>query len=253
MPHRLSLSSLALAAALLVPQGAPAFDLTAMTEGERAAFRAEVRAYLLDNPEVLMEAIAVLEERQAAEQTEADREMVAANAADLFQSPDDWVGGNPEGDVTLVEFLDYRCGYCRRAHPEIADLVSGDGNIRLVVKEFPILGEQSVLASRFAIALRQVAGDAAYGRAHDALMTMRGEATPDSLRAVAAEVGADADAVMARMGSPEVDAVLAANQALAQRLGINGTPSFVLGDQLLRGYLPLDAMRGIVAEERAGG
>lgn len=242
-----------IALALALPQAAPAFDLTAMTEAEREAFRAEVRSYLLDNPEVLMEAIGVLEQRQAEAQAANDSAMVRANAADLYEAGHDWIGGNPEGDVTLVEFLDYRCGYCKRAHPEVAELLASDGNIRLIVKEFPILGEQSLMASRFAIALKQVAGDAAYGEASDALMTMRGDVTHDSLTAIAEGVGADPDEVFVQMESPEVDAVIAANHALAQRLEINGTPSFVLGDQLLRGYLPLETMRALVEDARIDG
>ncbi|MEO1473680.1 MAG: DsbA family protein [Pseudomonadota bacterium] len=246
-----------IAAALLavtLPLSASADSILDMTAAERQAFREEVRAYLLENPEVLMEAIAVLEQRQAEEQAVADVALLQANALDLFQYEGDWVGGNPDGDVTLVEFLDYRCGFCRRAHPEVTELVSGDGNIRLVVKEFPILGEASVLSSRFAIAVRQVAGDAAYKSVHDALIEMRGNPEEGALRAIATEAGVeDIDGVFVQMESPEVDAVIARNRALAQRLEINGTPSFVLGDQLLRGYLPLAAMQELVAEIRADG
>lgn len=247
------LRSAALALALVLPQTAPAFDIDAMTDAERDAFRAEVRAYLLDNPGVLMEAIAVLEQQQQAEQANADVSLVMSNAADLFEFEGDWVGGNPDGDVTIVEFMDYRCGYCRRAHPEVTELLNTDGNIRLIVKEFPILGEESLISSRFAIAVRQTAGDEAYKQAHESLMTLRGAVDEATLMALATEVGADAEAVAAQMKSPEVDAVIAVNRALAQRLNINGTPSFVFGDQMLRGYAPLDAMRSLVEELRDAG
>jgi len=230
-----------------------ALDISNMSEAERAEFRAEIRAYLLENPEVLMEAIAVLEDRQAAEQAQADADVLAANAAALFESDNAWVGGNPDGDVTLVEFIDYRCGYCRRAHPEVAELIASDGNIRLIVKELPILGDQSTRSSRFAIAVRQTAGDAAYKTAHDALITLRGEANDAALRAIAEEAGADPEEVFVQMESPDVDAVILETRALAQRLQINGTPSFVLEDQLLRGYLPLASMRELVADVGAGG
>jgi protein-disulfide isomerase len=165
------LAPFALAGALAA--GPATADLIDMDAAERDAFRAEVRAYLLENPEVLMEAIGVLEQRQAAAEGERDAMSVAANADALFNSAFDWVGGNPEGDVVLVEFMDYRCGFCRRAHPEVEDLVALDGNIRYVVKEFPILGEQSVLASQFAIATRIAHGDDAYGAMNDALMVLR--------------------------------------------------------------------------------
>ncbi|WJY21112.1 DsbA family protein [Fontisubflavum oceani] len=228
-----------------------AVDLDALSDTERDAFRAEVRAYLLENPEVLMEAIAVLEQRQAEAEAMQDLDLVAANADALFNSDTAWEGGNPEGDIVLVEFLDYRCGFCRRAFPEVEQLIETDGNIRLVIKEFPILGEQSTLASRFALSTRIIEGDDAYKDIHDALMVMRADVSEESLSRLADELGFDGDAILAGMSDPEIDRVLEANYALAQRLQISGTPSFVMGDQLLRGYLPYDAMAGIAEELRA--
>lgn len=242
------LAPLALAGALAA--GPAAADLTDMSDAEREAFRAEVRSYLLENPEVLMEAIGVLEQRQAAADAERDTMAVAANSDALFNSAFDWVGGNPDGDVVLVEFMDYRCGYCRRAHPEVADLVELDGDIRYVVKEFPILGEQSVLASRFAIATRIAHGDEAYGEINDALMTMRGDMTEASLATQAQEIGLDPEPILAAMDDPLVDQTISYNHELAQRLSISGTPTFVFGDQLVRGYVPLDAMLEIVETVR---
>ena len=238
------LAPLALAGLLAATPAAA--DLTDLSDAEREAFRAEVRAYLLDNPEVLMEAIDVLEQRQAAAEAERDVMGVAANADALFNSAFDWVGGNPEGDVVLVEFMDYRCGFCRRAHPEVTELVELDGNIRYVVKEFPILGEQSVLASRFAIATRIVNGDEAYGEMNDALMVMRGDVNEASLAATANELGLDPAPILDAMDDPLVAQTITYNRDLAQRLQISGTPTFVFGDQLVRGYVPLDAMLEIV-------
>jgi protein-disulfide isomerase len=251
------MKSLLLAASLAAgicaaPALAQSVDVTDMSEDERAAFREEVRAFLLDNPEVLMEAMQVLEQRQAAAQAQADAALIQANAEAIFEPQDgpNWVGGNPEGDITLVEFIDYRCSYCRRAYPEVQELIESDGNIRVVVKEFPILGEQSVLASRFAIATRMVEGDAAYKQMHDALIAMRGEMNELSLELLAEELGFDAEAISARMQDEEVADIIRANYALAETLEINGTPSYVLGDQLVRGYVPLEGMRAIVEEER---
>lgn len=241
------LAALGLAASLAAPATATATDLDNLTDSERAAFRAEVRAYLLDNPEVLMEAIAVLESRGAQAEVERDAQAVAANADALFGSAFDLVLGNPEGDITIVEFMDYRCGFCRRAHPEVMDLIELDGNIRLVVKEFPILGEQSVLAARFAIATRIAHGDAAYFDVHDALMQMRGDVSEPALIALAEGLGHDSAAILRAMSDPVVQATIAYNQALGQRLSISGTPSFVFGDQMVRGYVPLGDMQQIVA------
>ncbi len=242
---------LAAVLALLTAPGAWAFDPAAMTGPERDAFRAEIRAYLLENPEVLDEAQAVLAAREAAQQAEEDRTLIGVNADALFRDGTSWEGGNPEGDVTLVEFTDYRCAYCRRAQDEVAELVRSDGSIRFVLKEFPILGPASLLSSRFAIAVKQVAGEDAYKAVHDALMALRPEPNPDVLRRLAAAQNLDVDAVFKRMDDPAVLAEIRANHALAQRLHIDGTPTFVLGDAMLRGYVPLDGMRQVVAGVRA--
>ncbi|SDL68630.1 DsbA family protein [Aliiruegeria lutimaris] len=240
-----------MAAGLALP--ASALDLGSMSDAEREAFRAEVRAYLLDNPEVIMEAVAVLEDRQEAAQAAGDVELVRANAADIFDSETSWVGGNPEGDITIVEFVDYRCSYCRKAYPEVNQLVADDGNIRLILKEFPILGEQSVASSRMALATRMAFGDEAYKAAHDVLINFRGEVNPVSVKALASDLGLDGDVILQKMDSPEVDAIIAENHALAQRLQISGTPTFVVGDQLLRGYVPYAGMQNVVEEQRDGG
>lgn len=224
-----------------------------MTQAERDAFRNEVRAYLLDHPEVLIEAMDVLQSREENAALARESQFIASNSAVIFANANDWVGGNPEGDITLVEFMDYRCGYCRKAYSEVDQLIKSDGNIRFVVKEFPILGEASMLSAQFAIALRQLHGDEAYGRAHDALMTLRGEPTPETLSRVATDLGLDPKPILDRMGSPEVQAVIAANYALAEQMDINGTPAFVLKDTVVRGYAPLDAMQGFVKDARSGG
>ena len=167
------ISAMALTVAF-APTPSAALDLDAMTDGERAAFRAEVRAYLLDNPEVLMEAIRVLETRDQQAQVAADVALAQANADALFNDGYSYVGGNPDGDITLVEFMDYRCGYCRQAFAEVEQLLELDGNIRFIVKEFPILGEQSMLAAQFAIATQQVAGDDAYKLQISSIKSMLG-------------------------------------------------------------------------------
>ena len=224
-----------------------------LTDAERTDFRAEVRAYLLENPEVLMEAIAVLESRQAEAETTRDERLATLNADALVNDGFSYEGGNLDGDITIVEFIDYRCSFCRRAHPEVAELISSDGNIRIITKEFPILGEQSVLASQFAVATKIVAGDAAYKQVSDALMNLRSDVTPASLSSLASAFDLDTDAIFAEMESPAVQQVLANNRALGERMQISGTPTFVFGDQMVRGYVDLTQMRAIVEAERADG
>jgi protein-disulfide isomerase len=245
--------SLRLVLPLAICLGSPlaALELDSMTDQERAAFRAEVRAYLLENPEVLMEAIAVLDERDKAAQAANDRTLAVDNAAALFDDGYSFVGGNPDGNITLVEFMDYRCGYCKRAFEEVNQLLDRDGNIRFIVKELPILGEQSVLAAQFAIAVHQIHGDESYKAIHDALMTLRSDISPEVLARLADTFGLDPTPIMDRMGGPEVAAVINRNRELAQVMQISGTPTFVLEDTMMRGYLPLAQMEQVVAQVRA--
>ncbi|WP_299702859.1 DsbA family protein [uncultured Tateyamaria sp.] len=242
------LAAASFAMALALP--AQALDLSQMTDEERQIFREEVRAYLMDNPQVIMDAVQVLEQRQAAAQTQADLSLVSDNAQDIFNDGFSFVGGNPDGDITLVEFLDYRCGFCKRAHGEVAKLLETDGNIRLIVKEFPILGEQSLLASRFTIATKQIAGSEAYKNVSDAVMEMSGDVSMRTLRRMASTFGLDATAIEAHMDSEAVTDEIRRTRALAQRLQITGTPTFVLQDELVRGFLPFDEMQALVDEKR---
>lgn len=242
---------LSLAAGLLATS-ALAFDPANMSDAEKEAFGAAVRAYLLDHPEVLSEVVDALHARQAEAQAQGDKAIVAANAAEIFADPASFVGGNPEGGLTVVEFLDYRCGYCRKAHADVAELVRSDGDIRYVVKEFPILGEESLLASRFAIAALQVLGADAYEKINAGFYeSFRGDVTEETLTAFAASLGLDPAPIFARMNDPEVTAIIEANHLLAQRMDISGTPTFIIGDQVVRGFAPLEAMRQIVEEARS--
>lgn len=240
----------ALLALSLATGPAQAVDLSSMSDAERAAFRAEVRAYLMDNPEVIIEAVNLLEQRQADAQAQDDMSLVQVNADEIFNDGYSWVGGNPDGDITLVEFMDYRCGYCRRAVPEVAKLLAADGKIRVIVKEFPILGEASMISSRFAVATKQVSGDEAYKMAHDALMEFNGEPSDVALRRLSDGLGLDTDAILAHMDSEDVSAEIMRTRELAQRLQISGTPTFVLHDELLRGFLPSKQMAELVAMKR---
>jgi len=242
---------LALPLTLALVSPAAALELDQMTDEERALFRSEIRSYLLENPEVLQEAIAVLQQRDQAQQARNDVALAQANAEALSNDGHSFVGGNPDGDVTVVEFVDYRCGFCKRAFPEVAELINNDPNIRYVVKEFPILGEQSVLASRFAIATQRVAGDAAYKNVHDTLMEFQGDITPQSLSRLGETLGLDTAAINAEMENEAVDSVIAENRALAQKLQISGTPTFVFDDQMVRGYVELAQMQALVEELRA--
>lgn len=248
---RLFLATL-LSTVCLITTPAVSGGLADMTASERAVFRAEVKAFLIENPEVISEALNALQQRQEAAELARDQQLLIDNAALLFNDQNSWVGGNPNGDITVVEFLDYRCGYCRKANEAVEELVKSDGNIRFVLKEFPILGEESMASSRFAIAVLQLHGADAYKAAHDALITLRGTPDSETLARLATELDLDPGPVLARMATAEVTAVIAANHALADVMSLTGTPAFAINKTLLRGYVPLDGLRAIVADERAG-
>ncbi|MGY6549801.1 MAG: DsbA family protein [Roseinatronobacter sp.] len=205
-------------------------------------FAAQVRAFLLDNPEVIFEAVAVFEERQAMAQAEMDVAILEANADALFNDGFSWVGGNPDGDITLVEFMDYRCGFCRRAHYEIQELLDADPNVRLIIKELPILGPESEIASRFAVSVLRLAGDDAYAEVHEMLLRYEGPISPDFLSDLSDAFELDFATISTEMGSEEVTRILMENRALAQRLQISGTPTFVMETEMIRGFVDADVL-----------
>ncbi|CAM3327862.1 Protein-disulfide isomerase [Paracoccus aminovorans] len=241
-----------LTAAALTATALPAFafDPADMNEAEKAAFGQAVREFLMANPEVLVESINVLEERRLADESKNDLLLVENNREAIFNDGHSWIGGNPQGDVTLVEFIDYRCGVCKKVNPDLEKLISADGNIRWILKEFPILTQESDLAARFAVAVQQEAGPEAYKKAHDALMESRGPVNLESLTALAGELGVDDKTVLNRMNTEEVSAVIRKNRQLAEQMSVMGTPTFIIEGEMLRG-MPADGLEGAIARARA--
>jgi protein-disulfide isomerase len=223
---------------------------TSLTGEDRAELHAEIRSYLLEHPEILTEMIAVLEEKQQAEASLNDAELIARNSSSIFDDGFSYVGGNLDGDITIVEFSDYQCTFCRRAHPDLRELVESDGNIRLVIKEIPILGPGSELAARAAISALRVEGAQSYEALNNYLMELDGQVDETSLdRALEASVK-DPGAVREGMTDAEVTRRLDQTRALAQVLQISGTPTFIFDNQMVRGYIPLASMRELVGQLR---
>ena len=208
-----------------------------------------VHDYLLSHPDVMIEVFDILRARQEAGQAEQTRQTVAARREALFNDPAAPVAGNPDGDVTLVEFFDYRCTYCKRVLPTVIAALEEDPGLRIVYKEFPILGPESVVAARVALAAHRQAPDR-YLALHTALMASRGRLTETNALEIAREFGFDVARIAADMGSPEIDRIIERNNALAQELGINGTPGFVIGDRVIPGAIDLDTLRRLIAEAR---
>ncbi|HWL70358.1 MAG TPA: DsbA family protein [Geminicoccus sp.] len=212
---------------------------------DRAAVEQVVRELLQREPELVMEALQSLQARQEAEQAQQAQQAVADNAEALKGEPAE-VAANPDGDVTLVEFMDYHCGYCRRMMPTLRDLVGKDKGVRFVLKEFPILGPDSVVAARAAVAARN---QGRYWDMHLALMESE-DISLDGVRAVAAGLGLDVARLEADMNSPQTEQVLAADMELARKLGLRGTPAFVLGGEIIPGAVPPDQLEDLIAATR---
>jgi len=210
-----------------------------------------VKNYLLQHPEVMQDVMAELEKHQKAAEAEKNRAAVAENNATIFSSPHQVVLGNPQGNVTMVEFFDYNCGYCKHALSDMLTLLKTDPNLKFVLKEFPVLGEGSVEAAHVAVAARmQDVTGKKYIEFHQKLLGGRGPADKARALAAAKEVGFDMARIEKDMGSDEVKKTIDENLKLADLIGVNGTPSYVVGDEVVVGAVGLDALKEKIAAER---
>jgi protein-disulfide isomerase len=226
---------------------APAAPSTPIPDDTPDAFGAKVRAYLLAHPEVIMEAVQILQQRQQAARADLVKGVIAARARELFHDPAAPEGGNPAGDVTLVEFFDYNCPYCRSVAPTLVELRGADPGLRLVYKEFPILGPGSEAAARAALAAER---QGKYQALHDALMQAREKLVEADVFGAAQAVGLDLDQLKRDMADPAIEAAIARNRALAAALGIDGTPGFVIADRVVPGALDRPTLEGLIAVAR---
>jgi protein-disulfide isomerase len=244
----------ALAALLLL--ALPAVDAAhaqGFSPDQRAEIERIIRDYLVKNPEVLQEALAELEKRQTASDAEKHQAAVKAHAALLFNSPRHVVVGNPQGDVTMVEFFDYNCGYCKRALTDMLNLMKSDPKLKVVLKEFPVLGQGSVEAAQVGVAVRmQDKTGKKYLDFHQKLLTGRGQVDKARALAAAKEAGLDMARIEKDLASEEIRASLAESFQLAEALGLNGTPSYVVGSQVVVGAVGLEALREKVNTARCG-
>lgn len=243
-------SATADASDLAMPDMTDVADNSASGSPDQAQLRAEIRSYLLEEPEVILEAFQILEERRVVEEAQADIDLVKVNAEAIFEDGFSYVGGNPEGSITLVEFQDYRCGYCKRAHGEVQELIAEDGDIRLVIKEFPILGADSLLTSRLAIATLMTQGGEAYKRISDAFMSYAGPINDESIDRLAQGALVDIAQSRSALEDPEIMERIDKTRQLSAALKISGTPTFIIGEKVVRGYLPKDELAEVVALSR---
>jgi protein-disulfide isomerase len=245
--HRVrTVGALSLAAALIAVPSARAGE----PNGDPAVGESMdqvIERYIRTHPEVIEQSLQALEAKRQAEEKERVKTVIAARRNELLNDPASPVSGNPNGDVTVVEFFDYRCGFCKRAAGAVSQLQKDDRSVRVVYKDFPILGEASEVAAKAALASRAQGKHQAY---HEALLAAKGDLSKETALAIARDVGLDAKKLERDMEKPEWTAVIERNRALAKELGISGTPGFIVGEELYPGALDLGRLKDLVVQAR---
>ena len=222
------------------------------TPDETKAIEKILRDYILKNPGIIIDAAEILGKKQEAAARDRTRRIILARKDELFKDPASPVGGNPSGDVTIVEFFDYQCSYCKRVFPRLQKLLADDGNLRFVFKEFPILGPNSVFAARAALAARKQ-GEKRYVAFHEVMMASRGRLSKASVFRFAKEVGLEVERLKGDMEDDDINEMIRRNLELASALNINGTPAFVIGDTIVRGAVGIKTLKSLVERVRKTG
>ena len=244
------LAALAVALAVAAPLADGSAETGAATAPERRAIERIVRDYLLRNPEIIEEVMEALQARKEAALEERTRAALVEHGEALRRHPGSPVSGNPRGDVTVVEFFDYQCGYCKRSLKVMTDLLKTDRQVRVVWKEFPILGPVSTFAARAAMAAER---QGKYLRFHVDVMSLRGRLTEAAVMGVARDIGLDIARLRRDMEDPEIGSYLEETARLARAIGVRGTPAFVIGETLVPGAVDGATIREIISEVRSGG
>jgi len=248
---RSRLASLAVLAAVAIasPSVSAQQSTPAVDPAQKEAIEQVVRDYIRAHPEIVVEALDAYQAKKDEEERSAKAQTLTSRAEEIFRSASSPVIGNAQGDVTLVEFFDYQCGYCKRAQPDLERLVKQDSGLKVVLKEFPILGPASVTAARASLAAQK---QGKYLEFHTKMMGLKGQLTDDVIYETAQQVGLDLDKLKQDMNDPSVVAELRANMDLAEALGVQGTPAFVINDQIIPGAVGFDALKSQIDKDRAG-
>jgi protein-disulfide isomerase len=248
MPLLRFLASAVVAAALVVPQTAFA---QSFTDAQRSEIQKIIKEYLLANPDVLEEVSAELNKRQQAAETAKQATAVKKHSDTLFNSPRGVIVGGRDGDVNFVEFFDYNCGFCKKAMVDMIELMKADPKLRVTLKEFPVLGQSSVEAAQVAVAVRmQDQSGRKYLDFHQKLLNSRGQIDKAKAMSAAKDSGLDMARLEKDIASPEVKATLEENFRMAEDMGLNGTPSYVIGDQVVVGAVGVEALKDKIAAAR---
>ena len=237
------------AAATSSPARLAAAPAAAASGADNAALGKSIREYLMANPEVLVDAMQELERKQDSQRDAQAQKGVSENQTDLYNDPDSPTGGNPNGDVVIVEFNDYQCPYCKRAFQAMKSVVPTDGKVKIIYKDLPILGDASKIGAQAALAAVKQGKHLAL---HNALMEYAGKLDRDKIMEIAVGVGIDRAQLEKDMQDPKLQQIIDRNMALANTLGVRGTPAFVIGKQFVPGAVDAAALKQLIADARKG-
>jgi protein-disulfide isomerase len=240
----------AAALSLAVPASAQA---PAFTDPQKAAIREVVKDFILKNPEVIQEALIELDRRQKEQERQARLSIITDKKGPLYTAAHNVSFGNPNGDITLVEFFDYNCGFCKRALADLQRMVNEDKNVRVIIKDFPVLGQGSMEAAAVALAAKQQLSVEKIWQFHQKLLTVRGQVGRQQALDAAKEAGADMARLQRELDSPAVRGAIEQNIQIADSLGVTGTPSYVLGDEVVVGAVGFPDLKARVDNLRKCG
>jgi len=218
-------------------------------EAQRIEINKIVQSFIMENPQVILDAVQHMQAKAEEGKKSLIKKNLITNREKLINDPNSPTSGNPKGDVTIVEFFDYRCGYCKRVLPTMLKAVKEDGNVRIVYKELPILGAESVVASRASLAAWRLAPKK-YEAFHTTLMANKGHFSELKIRSIASDLSIDGNALIEGMKSSDIDFILNENHALAQSLGISGTPAFIIGEELVPGAVDMNTLKRMIKKAR---
>jgi len=238
------------AAALGLALGATLAPAAEFNDAQKSEIEGMIKEYLMKNPEIVREAIQELDRRQAQEEAQAQQSAITTNAKAIYRTPHDLVAGNPDGKVSVVEFFDYNCAYCKRAFKDVMTILDKDKDVRLVMKEFPILGPGSTYAARAALASRK---QGKYLPFHLAMLGHEGRIDEKTVDEIAGKTGLDVNQLHKDMEASDINAAISANMQLAEALKINGTPAFIIGDQLIPGAVGYNGLATTIDTVRQAG
>jgi protein-disulfide isomerase len=249
-PMRAFFLCLALGLVTALALAGPSVAAEPLTPDQKAAVEKIIHDYFLQHPDFMVEVLQAAESKLKADKAQDAKQAISQHRDELLHDANTPVAGNPAGDVTIVEFFDYRCPYCKAVEPSLETLLKEDPKLRIVYKEFPVLGEASVYASRMALAARQ---QDRYRQFHDAMIATKGDINTEVIDRVAKSAGVDVAKAKAAMAAPEIDALIKRNYTLADALDISGTPAFIIGDTLVPGAADIAQLRELIAAARKPG